>query len=85
MTIQLNWDQIQPQHKWTILKKQKRFAFWALFGSLGGVMFGEAAWLRRSIAANGRTELTSSRIRQCHLWHCNSHGRLSEGVWSSMA
>lgn len=43
MAFQPDWESVQPQHKWQILVRQKRFAIWALFTSIGSVMFGTRA------------------------------------------
>jgi hypothetical protein len=40
MTFYPDWNCVHPEHKWKILRKQKGFTFWALYSSVGGVMFG---------------------------------------------
>lgn len=40
MGFQPNWNEVQPEHKWNILLKQKRFLLWAIYTSVGGMMLG---------------------------------------------
>jgi hypothetical protein len=40
MGFQPNWNEVQPEHKWSILLKQKRFLLWAIYTSVGGMMIG---------------------------------------------
>lgn len=37
----IDWTEIQPSKKWRILSKQKRFALWALYSSIGSMMLGK--------------------------------------------
>lgn len=41
MAFTPNWEEVQPQNRWTILWHQKRFALWALFASVGSMMLGQ--------------------------------------------
>jgi hypothetical protein len=41
MTFYPDWNCVHPEHKWKILRKQKGFIFWALYSSVGGVMYGK--------------------------------------------
>ncbi|EXJ80113.1 hypothetical protein A1O1_08255 [Capronia coronata CBS 617.96] len=40
MAFTPDWTQTQPEHRWEILRCQSRFALWALFSSIGGMMTG---------------------------------------------
>lgn len=40
MATQLNWNELQHERKWEMLLKQKRFALWALYSSIGSMMLG---------------------------------------------
>lgn len=40
MAFHPDWDGLHPEHKWKILRKQKGFTCWALYSSVGGVMYG---------------------------------------------
>ncbi|OCL04121.1 general substrate transporter [Glonium stellatum] len=40
MGFQPNWNEVQPEHKWGVLSKQKRFLLWAVYTSVGGMMLG---------------------------------------------
>lgn len=40
MSADHDWTIIQPQKKWLILTKQKRFAIWAIYTSVGCMMMG---------------------------------------------
>lgn len=40
MGFQPSWNEVQPEHKWSILLKQKRFLLWAIYSSVGGMMLG---------------------------------------------
>ncbi|KAK5552873.1 hypothetical protein LTR46_008948 [Exophiala xenobiotica] len=40
MGVQIEWEKIQPNLKWTILSQQKGFAAWAIFTSIGSMMLG---------------------------------------------
>ncbi|KAF2185845.1 general substrate transporter [Zopfia rhizophila CBS 207.26] len=40
MAIQMDWTELHPEYKWKILLKQKRFALWALYSSIGSMMLG---------------------------------------------
>ncbi|PVH82568.1 general substrate transporter [Cadophora sp. DSE1049] len=35
-----DWLRVQPEHKWSILRLQWRFALWALWTAVGGIMTG---------------------------------------------
>ncbi|KAJ9136628.1 General substrate transporter [Pleurostoma richardsiae] len=39
-TVPVDWTEIQPEKKWSILRKQRRFALWALYTSIGSMMMG---------------------------------------------
>jgi len=41
MRASIDWTEIQPSKKWLILSKQKRFALWALYSSIGSMMLGK--------------------------------------------
>jgi hypothetical protein len=41
-TVPVDWTEIQPQKKWSILRKQRRFALWALYTSIGSMMMGKS-------------------------------------------
>jgi hypothetical protein len=40
MADRLDYSQVRPENKWKILRAQWRFALWALYSSLGSVLFG---------------------------------------------
>ncbi|KIW64068.1 hypothetical protein, variant [Phialophora macrospora] len=40
MTFVPDWTQTRPQDRWQIMRLQSRFALWALFTSIGGMMTG---------------------------------------------
>lgn len=35
-----DWTIVQPEKRWHILSRQKRFALWAVYASIGSMMMG---------------------------------------------
>lgn len=45
-----DWTVVQPEKRWFVLSKQKRFAMWAFYASLGSMTMGMLISWRKRVA-----------------------------------
>lgn len=70
---------MHPEHKWKILRKQKGFIFWALYSSVGGVMYGN----KNSHYQNNPKTTQNLTWRRVRLWtrrYCHSIPSIPEAI-----
>lgn len=91
MAFTPQWEEVQPQNRWQILRRQKRFALWALYSSIGSFMLGRSYRLAARLFAAvvfARREALRTDLDRVRLWNCrddNGFPSVSERFWDRMA